>query len=330
MNALILKCLVVLNLSLLLIIIAPKKTFAQIIYGFDNASHFNTSRNGPFSLYAGTFQSKQSAQQLKNKIASQISNEPVLASLPPITDPKNNSLSVQSKSSASKLRATILAGGSAYIFDRQGRVFFPLETFRTDSFKIGESKINFASALGIAYDKMLEPNKNKPWSMLQSISLGLNIYYNETSRNGSVYEYSLPDFNNATYNMNITSFRVMFDTEWNLHPLYLGVIPFVEAGIGGAQNTMSFKNIPRPNIGADGGNYHLSDYRNTQFAYEFGGGFKIPVGNHFLVSARYLFADANKANSGRSDVTTGVLLLAPITTKVQSQSVLLGLSYLFG
>lgn len=226
---------------------------------------------------------------------------------------------------------TVLAGGSVMNFDKQGHVVFPAGSFRQDSFKYGGGgNINFAPAAGVSYDVVIGPNKYNPWYLFRDISLGVNVYYNQTSRSGSVYEYSLPDFNNSTYSMNVKSGRLMLDTEWDIHPLWYNVIPFVEAGLGVAQNTMSFKNKPRPNIGAGGGNYNLDDHSKIQFAYEIGAGVKLPVSDHFVVSARYLFANAGDAESGTSDNDTGVLLAKPIKTSVESQSVLLGLSYFFG
>ena len=382
MKNLVLKRLAILSLSLLPTAIVPKIAFAQVIYGFDRASHFNTTHHGPFSIYAGTFRSKHSAHQLRDKIAASthypvrvistgqlysavlgplpspqvvrtigsswarppalrpnklrqvagITHEQSKQELtsPSVTAPRKVSLPPHAYSWTNGLEVTVLVGGSSYTLDQHQQVFFPAETFRTDSFEVDSNKINFASAIGITYDKILEPSQNKPWNILQSISLGVNAYYNENSRNGSVYEYSLPNFNNSTYNMKIKSYRVMLDTEWTLHPLFFGIMPFVEGGIGGAQNTLSFQNIPRPNIGADGGNYYLSDHASSHFAYEVGAGLKMPVNNHFIVSARYLFADTGKAESGIFDSATGVLLASPVRTDVQSQSVFFGLSYLFG
>lgn len=371
MKDVILKRIVILNLSLLLMAIVPQISFAQIIYGFDKASHFNTTHHGPFSVYAGTFRVKSTASQLRDKISARIHypvrvistgqlHSVVVGPLPSpetvrtigkslahslalkpnqgnrvakvshgLSTPQSAS-SLAVNSLASGMRVTVLAGGSSYAFDKHEQVVFPAETFRTDSFEIDGNKINFGSAIGISYEKTIDSSKDKPWSILQSISLGVNAYYNESSKNGSVYEYSLPDFNNSTYNMNIKSYRLMLDTEWVLHPLYFGVMPFIEAGVGGAQNTLSFQNIPRPNIGADGGYYNLSNHISTHFAYELGAGLKILVSNHLMLSARYLFADTGNAKSRISDNYSGVLLAKPVSTNVQSQSVLFGLSYLFG
>lgn len=242
-----------------------------------------------------------------------------IACAQPSTYPQNNN-----NSGTNKLGFTVLLGGNSSRLDNNGHIYFPIESFRTDSFKMNQNKIYFSSAVGIAYHKIIDT------SLLQSISLGINAYYTKTTQNGSVYEYSLPDFNNSTYQMKIKSYRIMLDTEWALHPLYFGIFPFIEAGIGSVQHTMSFENTPRPNIGADGGNYYLANNLSTHIAYELGAGLKLPVTSQFILSARYLFADTGKAESRVLDTATGVTLSSPVRTKVQSQSILFGLSYLFG
>ena len=267
---------------------------------------------------------------MNDVIVKQITILSLLFSVPNITCAQNVSVLTQTTSAARVIGVTVLVGGSSFNVDKQGLIVFPAESFRTDSFQADRNKISFASAIGISFNKILENNKYKAWSRLHRISLGLNFYFNQNSRTGSVYEYNLLDFNNSTYTMNLDSYRVMLDTEWVIQPLYWGMMPFVQAGIGSAQNNMNFKNIPRPDIGADGGNYNLSHHAGVQFAYEFGAGLKIPVNEYLMVSARYLFADAGNASSGISDNVTGVVLARPVRTKVQSQSVFFGLSYFFG
>ena len=122
----------------------------------------------------------------------------------------------------------------------------------------------------------------------------------------------------------------MFDAELALRPLILGIMPFGEVGIGASHNILNFQNRPRPDIGADGGNYNLAENGSNCFAYEVGGGFRIPLNAHYLASARYLYVDSGSAKTGIADNETGVMLATPIRTHVHSQSVLFGLSYLFG
>ncbi|MDP1602048.1 MAG: SPOR domain-containing protein [Legionella sp.] len=69
MKDVILKRITTLHL-LLLIAITPQLSFAYVIYGLDKARQFQSNLHGSFSIYAGAFRSKQSAYQLRDKIAS--------------------------------------------------------------------------------------------------------------------------------------------------------------------------------------------------------------------------------------------------------------------
>ncbi len=273
---------------------------------------------------------KKNTAMNATKTFHQDSKKAYIASSPRVSEAAKNHSPPSVKPLKSGIRVTVLAGGNSSTFDKHERIFFPAETFRADSFKMDANKINFASAIGVSYEKILDSRGHNPWGILQTISLGVNAYYHESPRNGSVYEYGLFDFNNASYAMKIKSYRIMLDTEWGLSPIFFGMMPFLEGGIGGAQNTLSFKNTPRPNIGADGGYYKLSNHTTTHFAYQLGAGLKMPVNDRIMLSARYLFANTGAAKSGISDANTGVILASPVRTDVQSQSVLFGLSYLFG
>ncbi len=232
---------------------------------------------------------------------------------------------------AGGVAVNLLAGGSVIGVGHDKDVIFPPETFRTDTFNANGNPVDFAVAGGITYDVVIGPNYNNLNYLFHDVLLGVNGYYNQTSRDGTVLEYGLTDFANSTYNMHVKSGRLMLDTELDFHPLWKNIFtPFVELGLGIARNTLSFKNNPLPNIGADGGYYSLSDHSQTQFAYEVGAGIKVPINNHLVLSARYLYANAGNAESDTLDGNTGVILARPIKVSVDSQSILLGLSYLLG
>lgn len=417
------------SLLLSLFVLLPNLVFAKVIYGLDKARHFNSRQHGSYSIYAGSFRSLHSAQQLKEKIIARnhvpvriiptrslysvvvgplasaqmvrsignsfpvpssnratklsktvnnrkvltkphlaVAQKPAKVALVPEQDSpsgtainlrasyvprlvrgiqgspaKTQSIDSAAKSqsagmesnltvispSESHIAASILLGGSTSSFDEHQQIFFPADAFRTDSFEIDNHDTDFAPAVGVAYEKIVDGGVSS-WHFMHSYSLGVNIYYNENTPEGSVYEYSLPDFNNSTYTLEVKSYRIMVDTELAFRPLYFGVMPFIKAGIGGARNKLSFQNLPRPDIGADGGYYHLGDNGKNNFAYEIGAGIKLPVSQHFVLSAHYLYADLGDAESRVSDNQTGVVLASPLKTDVHTQSVLFGLSYLFG
>lgn len=220
----------------------------------------------------------------------------------------------------------LLIGGNRFDLDHEKNIVFPPEFFRTDTFNLGNPSIDFEIAAGITDDFGTCAANNIPY-LSGDILLGIYAYYNQTSRDGTVLEYGLPDFANSSYNMNVRSGRLMLDAEFDFQPVWMGLTPFIEGGIGIARNTLNFENNPRPNIGADGGNYSLPNNSQIQFAYQLGAGFKIPICNHMVLSARYLYANAGNAESNKYDSNTGVTLEQPIKVNVNSQSILLGLSY---
>ncbi|WP_147277449.1 outer membrane protein [Aquicella lusitana] len=232
---------------------------------------------------------------------------------------------------AGKTAINLLAGGSVIEFgDNEKHIVFPPESFRTDSFNVSGHPIDFAPAIGISYDVDIDSAYRDIRYLFHSVSLGINAYYNQTSRDGIVLQYGLPDFANSTYNMKVSSSRLMLDTELDFRPLWEGIMLFIEVGAGAARNTLSFENNPLPNVGADGGFYSLSKNPQIQFAYEAGAGIKVPICHNLVLSARYLYANSGNAESSKYDYSTGVTLGKPIKVKIESQSVLVGLSYLFG
>ena len=232
---------------------------------------------------------------------------------------------VMASSAFAAVDVSLLAGASEFNLGHTKKIVFPTESFRTDSFKIGGESDDFAVALGAMY------RFDKTNQHFRYLSVGANAYYSQTSRHGTVFEYELPNFENSTYNMQVKSARLMVDAQWDFRSLFNNkVIPFVDGGIGVANNILNFKNTPVPNFGANGGNYRLSNHSQIQFAYELGAGLKVPVNQRLSIIGRYLYANAGHAESRTYDSATGVALRQPIKVGVNSQSVLLGLNYLFG
>lgn len=224
----------------------------------------------------------------------------------------------------------VLAGAASLDLDKQNQVVFPALSFRTDSFTVENNHFNFSPAIGLLYRIPADSGKNGNAHYLHDLTFGINFYYAEGRKSGSVYEYSLSNFNNSTYDMKLKNYRLMLDMEWTFQPAFWELMPFVEAGVGGARNTMRFTNIPRPNIGANGGNYLLPNHATKVFAYEFGAGLKRNIGEHMVASARYIYSDASHVNSTRLDPVTGVRLASPISSDLHSQAVFLGFSYFCG
>lgn len=225
---------------------------------------------------------------------------------------------------------TLLGGVGQFDFGHAKEIVFPPVAFRTDTFNINGHSLNAVGGLGVTF-------YNIPVSLpaydvdyiISNVAIGANFYYNQTTRHGTVLEYGLPSFNNSIYRMNVESGRLMLDAEVDFYPVWRCVNPFLELGAGLAGNAMSFKNIPVPVTGVSGGGYQLPEHTVYRFAYEAGGGLNMPLSKHFTMSARYLYANSGHAESSKH-ATNGVSLGSRIKIVAQSQSVLLGISYLIG
>jgi opacity protein-like surface antigen len=196
--------------------------------------------------------------------------------------------------------------------------------------KANTSQNKFTGYVGLGYDFIVAPDAadpNAPY-LLRDIAIGVNLYHTQSDRDGQVYSVNTPNNKNANYKEQIKSNRLMLDTEWSFHPIWPLIIPFIEAGAGATKNQMEFQQTPRAG-NTTVSNLNLSEESQYQFAWEAGGGIKIPVNNHFQVTGRYLYTGLGSAQSSKNN-KNGPALQKPITTDLHAQSVILGLSILFG
>ncbi|NNM59563.1 MAG: outer membrane beta-barrel protein [Legionellales bacterium] len=202
-----------------------------------------------------------------------------------------------------------------------GIVFSPFETDTIT--KANKKSSSFVPGVGITYNYAF-PREDY---YIHAVSVGLNYYHTGASRDGQVYQYGFPQFNNYTYKMNISSNRVMLDGEVDLHPLWNCLTIFGEAGVGGALNNMSYN---EQSVLGNGGALNLGGNTHLAFASEFGGGVKMPVNQKSEVSVRYLYANLGKAESNTASDSGASELTQPISTDLTSQSILVGYAYHLG
>lgn len=175
---------------------------------------------------------------------------------------------------------------------------------------------DFAWGFGAAYRLLVS-------KFLHDISVGLDMFYLPDSQDGDVLSYGM--FDNSTYQLKFRSIRLMADSDWTFRPIYSRFYPFISVGIGFTANTMSFNSSPEPDATWEVGQ-SMSNNQIFQFAYNVGGGIKVPLTNKVALSLRYLYAGLGSA---RTDASTASLpTTAGINTPVASQNVLVGLSYL--
>jgi len=198
-------------------------------------------------------------------------------------------------------------------------------TYETDTLtNPNKSSTDIAPGLGITYRHVISPNNN---SLIHALSASLNYYYTDMSRDGQVYLFGYAQFNNYTYKMKINSNRLMLDGELELHPLVHNITLFGILGIGGALNTMSYKE--KSVFTNVGGQLDFSSHDQLNFASEIGGGVKMPVNKNSVISLRYLYTDLGEATSKNQSSTPARRLENPLSTDIVSQSILLGYTYYF-
>lgn len=164
--------------------------------------------------------------------------------------------------------------------------------------------------------------ENSKLSMLHDLSLNLDFIHFNTNQNGRTWAFQDPAFNNFTYDLSLTSSRYLVDAEVDLNPLMNRVFPFIQAGLGVAQNQLQYQDVPDPDTGGVG--LHTNGNTSYQFAWTAGAGVKVSLSEHWLASARYLYTDLGTAQTSQ---TGSLLLVSPIRASVNTQAWLIGLSF---
>lgn len=224
-----------------------------------------------------------------------------------------------------------VAAGAANLHSSVGNEVFPAVfpgvPAQTNTLHGSSHNTEFTGGAGVAYDFVMPAAaKGQNHYVLRDIALGVNAYYvggNDPS--GEVYRYGLPQFNFDNYNVDLNSWRVMLDSEWDFHPIGQHVVPFVMAGVGDAINTMSYSESPISSSNDPGGQVSLSHHTKNNFAYEAGLGVKVLINDNSQISLRYLYANLGSAEADSSE------LQKPLTvSNLNTSSVLLGYTYKFG
>lgn len=229
------------------------------------------------------------------------------------------SLSAQAAVDLSGMQLSVYGGGTYTRFDAGklyllGEVDTLVPHVQTDN--------DTTWGLGIAKHFGMQ-DKDLGATMLQGLSLGVDFFYINTNVNGRTWQFGQPEFNNFTYNLSLQSARYMLDSSLTFSPLWSKLYPFIEGGVGVAQNTLRYHDK------ADGGNFAgqgLGTNPQTRyaFAYALGAGVRAPVANHLDVSVRYLYTNLG---TGVSSQAGTLILQSPLQVKLSTQAWMLGLTY---
>lgn len=212
-------------------------------------------------------------------------------------------------------------GGAAYSKINPGNLVFIGET---DSLVPNESdhqQTNFTGGLGAAYHFLMsEAHKGNP---LHDASIGLDFFYFKTTQKGEIWQFQLPAFNNFTYDLPVSSARLMANSELTFNHIGSRLFPFIQGGIGMASNRASYNDVPVPGIGGNG--VVINADSQYQFVYALGGGVKILLNQKLNLSFRYVYSDLGNVSTAQ---TSNFTLLSPIKSTLSTQDFLVGLTYM--
>lgn len=221
------------------------------------------------------------------------------------------------------LEVDFYAGASRNTTSNTDNITFP--PYETDTLTgANKNSSSFVPGAGVNYNYIFSRHD---YFFVHGVSLGVNYYHTGASRDGQVYQYGYPRFNNYTYKMGVSSNRVMLDGQVALRPLWHGLTIFGEAGIGDALNNTSYN---EKSVLGNGGQLELDGNTRSNFASEFGGGIKMPITEKSEISIRYLYANLGKAESNTASDGGRGNLSKPISTDLVSQSLLAGYAYHLG
>lgn len=160
--------------------------------------------------------------------------------------------------------------------------------------------------------------------IFDSIGAGIDFFQiTNFEQTGDVLQFGLPEFENYTYKLKISSNRFMADFDLDFHPIAQHFIPFIEAGIGAAYTSVSYKSTPIAPL--DSPDFSLPKESSWTFAYQVGAGMKYVINTNLLLSFHYLYA--NMGNVDSSTAGSATTLEKPLTVDMSTQNFFLGFTY---
>lgn len=151
-----------------------------------------------------------------------------------------------------------------------------------------------ALLLGIGAGKRYELTHE--W--MKAVSLGLQYqYFYESNISGQVTEFSLPEFENYSYEWPLGSNLILANAKFNFRD-YKQFSPYFSVGLGGViQENSGYTEAAYSGVTARiSPNY--ANNNSSRFAYILGVGLDYPIDNHMIFSAGYQYSDLGQIKSG--------------------------------
>ena len=167
--------------------------------------------------------------------------------------------------------------------------------------------------------------RDQPW--LPAYSLGV-LYQSLFSSplQGSITQYSLPEFTNYRYQAQASSNLVLASGKWDLYR-YHQALPYVTAGLGAAFNRFNgYQETALPGV-TPRLSPGFADNSNSRFAYQLGAGVDYEVNPQLMLTVGYQYLNLGRLDSGPGTSSWSSQALG--FGSYRSNAVLFGLSYSF-
>lgn len=178
-----------------------------------------------------------------------------------------------------------------------------------------------AMLLNLELKKIMQLPVNK---IFRSMAIGPSYYYQHHSLNGEVWELGLREFDNYHYKFTSDLSTVLLEADIFMEPIYRTVTPFLTAGVGVAIANIQYDDYANAGIPVTS-ELHVNSRYEFDAAYAVGAGLSLPVNTHWRLALRYVYLYAGNVNSATAGLNAPQ---APIKANLNSQALLLNLSYL--
>ncbi len=154
----------------------------------------------------------------------------------------------------------------------------------------------------------------------------LNLYYLGGDIDGDVWRFQNPNYNQAHYESDFNSTRLMFDLALSVFELEAFSV-YALGGLGIAWNEINYHAQMNPSCNCEIMDINLDSHHNNGFAYEFGAGITYAVMDDMAISLEYLYTGLNEIQLGNLTDEANGLTIHGNNFDINTQSVLLGLRF---
>lgn len=314
----------------------PETVSARVIYGLEQAKHFDQPQGGPFFVQAGAFLSKKLAQDLQRNLRS-ITDYPinirpagkfyavVIGPLPSLSAVRSiggvhasqnvnppprvirQELHEMPRKPASKWMVAVpntnRAGSWFADIDlgvMQGNASDSLTVANGSDYPPPLNVDNYSK--GSTTPVMLGLQVGHRWQRdakwVPAYALALRYQHLFVSDvKGSITQYSLPEYNNYSYRWGVESNVLSLYSKFDLAK-YGRVMPYVDVGLGLSINrSISFEETAYPGI-TPRISPDFGAKASTQFAYNVGAGLDFVLSSKLLLSVGYDYQQFGSMTSG--------------------------------